>query len=318
MEFIDNFLIHNASGLIVNVGKYIESIPQSVIDYCDEKGFPLFSMPWEIHTVDLMQDIGNMISADNQNCHSMEKFFYQAIFEKDKFDPLLIENTSFHDSKSFSVALMELNGEMFSGNIEQIRRYVNFSFNSKLSVPRNQYVSFIHNHMVIYVVRGDNEIFSRELLNVSRMDRYFRVSRISVSNTCTSVSDLEECYGNARISMSLGNGASSFSRYDDLGIYKILLNVRNRKTLEQFYDEILGRIEELEPAKRDDYLKTLQLYLKFGGNIHSVSEMNNTHRNTVLYRIQRLEEILGVQLSDGETRCLLQIALYIRKILFKN
>ena len=31
-EMIDEFLVHNASGLIINVGKYINEIPQSIID----------------------------------------------------------------------------------------------------------------------------------------------------------------------------------------------------------------------------------------------------------------------------------------------
>ena len=116
--------------------------------------------------------------------------------------------------------------------------------------------------------------------------------------------------------MDLNTDSEKVSRYDSLGIYKILLDVKNKKVLELFYMDVLGGIERLEKGKKEDYLKTLQLYLKLGGNIHSVSEQNNTHRNTVLYRIQRLEDLLGVNLADGDSRCLLQIALYIRKIIF--
>jgi hypothetical protein len=315
-EMIDEFLVHNASGLIINVGKYINEIPQSIIDYCDEQAFALFSMPWEIHTVDLMQSIGNMISADNQNCHSTEKFFHQAIFEKEKFDPDRLENTTFHNAKNFSVALMEIKEELFNGDIEQIKRYVRFSFNPKINVLQTQYASFIYNHKVIYVIRDDNSIFINELFLAARRDRYFKSCKISVSNTCSSILNLEECYNHAKISMDLNTDSEKISCYDNLGIYKILLDVKDKKVLEQFYMDTLGSIEQLENGKKEDFLKTLQLYLKLGGNIHSVSEQNNTHRNTVLYRIQRLEDMLGMNLSDGDSRCLLQIALYIRKIIF--
>ena len=36
---------HNASGIVVNTGKYIEKISEEVIDYCNENEFPLFVMP---------------------------------------------------------------------------------------------------------------------------------------------------------------------------------------------------------------------------------------------------------------------------------
>ena len=75
-EYIDAFVEHGASGLIINTGKYIKEIPQSIIDYCNEKKFPLLTMPWEVHTIDLMQEVGNMISSDNQNTDTIEKYFY--------------------------------------------------------------------------------------------------------------------------------------------------------------------------------------------------------------------------------------------------
>jgi len=117
--------------------------------------------------------------------------------------------------------------------------------------------------------------------------------------------------------MNLSKNAEKHEKYNNLGIYKILLEVKNKKVLEQLYKAVLGNLYQLETAKREDYLKTLKLYLKLGGNIHSVSKQNNTHRNTVLYRLQRLQEILNVDLSDGDTRCLLQIAIYIKELLKK-
>ena len=131
------------------------------------------------------------------------------------------------------------------------------------------------------------------------------------------IRELEDAFVHAEITMNLSKNAEKLEKYDNLGIYKILLEVKNKKVLEQLYKAVLGKLDQLEAAKREDYLKTLKLYLKLGGNIHSVSEQNNTHRNTVLYRLQRLQEILNVDLSDGDTRCLLQIAIYIKELLKK-
>lgn len=314
-EFVDNFIKHNASGLIINIGKYLPDVPKDVIDYCDEKGFPLFSMPWEIHTIDLMQGLGTLISSDNHKNQSMEKFFYYGIFEKQKFNPLQIENTSFHNASSFSIGLLETNEQAFNNDLEQLKRYVYFNLNPRMNISQTDYCCFLHNHKIIYVIKNSNTDFSSELFRVVQNDKYFREMKIAISDSSNNINDLEELYNHAQITMNLEKNAGQISRYDKLGIYKILLEVKNERVIEQFYEDILGKIEQLETSKREDYLKTLSLYLKLGGNIHSVSEINNTHRNTVQYRIQRLEEVLGIDLQDGDTRCLLQIALYFRKLL---
>ena len=148
-------------------------------------------------------------------------------------------------------------------------------------------------------------------------DRYFAKTKFSISDSCSNVSDIKEIFNHAKIAMDLCTSDSKICRYEDLGIYKILLDVKNKKVLEQFYRSTLGKLETIETEKRKDYLKTLSLYLKLGGNIQAVSEENYTHRNTVLYRLQRIEELLDIDLSDGDTRCLLQIAIYIMKLIEK-
>lgn len=322
-EFIDGFSRQNASGLIINTGKYIFDIPQQIKEYCDKLAFPLFTMPWEIHTVDLMQDIGNMISSDNQNSHNIEKLFYQAIFEKDKFDPKQIENTVFHNAKYFTVALVEFDEAVFNNDMERVKRYVQFTLNPKIRFPQNDFCCFIHNHKIIYIVKDDCSPFADELARVIHADRFLKNMEISLSDSCAHIEELSEAYEHAEVTMSLGKNSNmtdsgnsgGIKKYNDLGIYKILLEVKNKKVLEQMYRNVLGNMDTLEPGKREDYLKTLKLYLKLGGNIHSVAEQNSTHRNTVLYRLQRLQDVLGVDLSDGDTRCLLQIAIYIKELL---
>lgn len=316
-EFIDCLINHNASGFIINVGKYITTIPHAVLDYCDENNFPLFSMPWEIHTIDLFQEMGNMITVDNLNSQSVENFFYRAIFEKEKFFPEQIENTNFHNAKSFSVALLNMNEDLFDNDIEQIKRYVKFYLNPKMNIPQNDYCCFIHNHKVIYIIKNDDQAFVKELSSVTSNDRYFAKTKFSISDSCSNVNDIKEMFNHAKIAMDLCTADSKICRYEDLGIYKILLDVKNKKVLEQFYRSTLGKLETIETEKRKDYLKTLSLYLKLGGNIQAVSEENYTHRNTVLYRLQRIEELLDIDLSDGDTRCLLQIAIYIMKLVEK-
>jgi PucR family transcriptional regulator, proline-responsive transcriptional activator len=316
--YIDNFQTHNASGLIINTGKYIHEIPQKIIALCDELSFPLFIMPWEIHTIDVMQEVGNMLATDRQNAFSVENFFYTAIFTPESADQNQILNTPFHDAHEFAVVLLEIEMKRFNNDIEQIKRYVTFSFNPKLSLPVNSYASFVHNQKVIYILKEHFEKSAYEIACIAANDKYFYGKKTSISDSCRNQKELPDMYNHALYAMELTDSVNSVSRYDSLGLFKILVEVKNRKVLEQMYEDTLGKLRVFAEDKRADYMKTLELYLKYGGNIQKISDENASHRNTVVYRIHKIEETLGMDLSDGDNRSLVQTALYIKKFLDKK
>ena len=317
-EFVDEFIKHGATGLVLNTGKYIKAVPQKLIDYCDEKDFPLFSMPWEIHTIDLMQEIGNMIANDNLNTQSVEKYFYKAIFEKNDFDPLQVKNTVFRDTKEFMIVLIELKEELFNDDMMKIKRYVEYNFCSHLNIKQNEYACFIHNHRIIFIMKDAGFCEIHEIFNNAKSDKFFKDSKISISDVTNSVTGLSEIYIHAEAALEINASPEKINFYDDLGIYKILIDVRNKGILKNFYKEKLGKLETMEEAKHEDFLHTLDLYLKTGGNILQVAKLNNAHRNTIIYRINKMEELLFSDFSDGETRTELQVALYIKNLLEKN
>nr|WP_318659511.1 PucR family transcriptional regulator [uncultured Treponema sp.] len=313
-EFIDEFIKHDATGLIINTGKYIKEIPQRVIDYCNEKDFPLLSMPWEVHTIDLMQEIGNMIVSDNQNTNTIERYLYKAIYRKNDFDPNQIANTNFRDAKTFTIMLVDLKESLFNENLEKIKRYVQFNFNARISLKQTDYASFIHNYKVIFILKNGEPFAIQEIFKLVKEDRYFKDSIVSVSDSTDTVEELSEIYEHAKIALEINSEPDKINYYENLGLYKILFDVKNPKILKTFYNENLGKLEELDADKKEDFLKTLALYLKTGGNALKVAELNNAHRNTILYRISRMEEILGFDFSDGEIRTAMQVCLYIRNL----
>lgn len=66
MNFVKKVCQSKASGLILNQGPYIKEVPESVIKWCQENDFPLFSMPWEVHIADLMQEYCNAIISEKR------------------------------------------------------------------------------------------------------------------------------------------------------------------------------------------------------------------------------------------------------------
>ena len=73
----------NASGLIVNIGPYIKSIPQEAIDFANEVGFPLFTLPWKVKLVEVSQEISNAIVLSRIEENSLTHFLSNILFGND-------------------------------------------------------------------------------------------------------------------------------------------------------------------------------------------------------------------------------------------
>ena len=103
--------------------------------------------------------------------------------------------------------------------------------------------------------------------------------------------------------------------FDELGIFKILCQDFLVEELEDFYNTTLKPLCDYDEKKSTELVKTLQTYFEHNGNLTRMSERLFTHYNTVLYRINRINQITGMDLNDPNDRLNLEIALKIKEII---
>lgn len=61
--------------------------------------------------------------------------------------------------------------------------------------------------------------------------------------------------------------------------------------------------------RRSDLLKTLRVYFETGANASEAADRLFLHRNSLLYRLARIEELVGLDLKDSRARLALQLGL---------
>lgn len=103
--------------------------------------------------------------------------------------------------------------------------------------------------------------------------------------------------------------------YDKLGLYKLFMEIDKEEVLEKYYDDLLGTLMEYDKKNETYLVETLKNYLEQNCNIIQTSKVMFVHRNTLKYRIQRIEEITNKSLSDSYTRLEFQNALLIKNII---
>lgn len=73
--------------------------------------------------------------------------------------------------------------------------------------------------------------------------------------------------------------------------------------------EILQPLSTYDELQGGDLINTLRVYFACGGNGVRAAERLFLHRNGLLYRISRVEDLLGVLMSDASARLAVELAI---------
>ncbi len=93
----------------------------------------------------------------------------------------------------------------------------------------------------------------------------------------------------------------------------LIASDQQRQRASAFRDAWIGRL--IESDRDGELLKTAQAYLETGASMSSAADRLGVHRNTLAYRLKRIGEVGGLDLSDAQTRLAVHIALIIDSIL---
>ena len=104
----------------------------------------------------------------------------------------------------------------------------------------------------------------------------------------------------------------------DLGVYQLILSLSDRDKLLTFCDKTLGALLEYDMRQHADLIQTIEAFFACHGNLSQTAEMLYVHRNTLLYRMNRINDIAEIDLNRPETRLALHLALTIRRLLTLN
>ncbi|MFN8524675.1 MAG: helix-turn-helix domain-containing protein [Chloroflexota bacterium] len=110
-------------------------------------------------------------------------------------------------------------------------------------------------------------------------------------------------------------GPGRHTQHDELGAYRLLYRLDHGEEARRFTRAMLGALEDYDAEHNADLLATLEAYLDSGCSPSDTSSRLHLHRNTVMYRLQRIAQIGSVRLDDPESRFEAQLALRLRRIL---
>lgn len=141
-----------------------------------------------------------------------------------------------------------------------------------------------------------------------------------ISRPATGLSNLRDAYREAKDAVGIAHELSdsdSTTFYGDLKLYQLLLSLkeRNLKHLQQFYQDALGPLVAHDKRKQSDLIRTLSGFFAANGNLAKAAQDLDVHRNTLVYRLERISDLTKLDLNDSDNRLILHLALKTQRVL---
>ena len=164
---------------------------------------------------------------------------------------------------------------------------------------------------------SDIEQLARSIVDTLSGEFYIHAN-IGIGSQVEGIKDLARSFKEAQVSLEVGkvfDTEKSIVSYDNLGIARLIYQLPIT-LCETFLKEVFkkGSIESLD----QETLFTIQKFFENNLNVSETSRKLFVHRNTLVYRLEKIKKITGLDLREFDHAIIFKIALMVKKYLSAN
>ncbi|HTA14822.1 MAG TPA: helix-turn-helix domain-containing protein [Solirubrobacteraceae bacterium] len=131
--------------------------------------------------------------------------------------------------------------------------------------------------------------------------------------------ELPRAAGEALLAANVAEGGSQDGvlAFEQTGAYRLLLSTmsENPSELQRFYAETVEPLVAYDEQYETELLGTLETFLEADGNVAGTAQRLFTHRHTIYYRLERVRELTGLDVSSSDGREKLSLGLKAMRVL---
>ncbi|MBZ4671047.1 MAG: Carbohydrate diacid regulator [Oscillospiraceae bacterium] len=163
----------------------------------------------------------------------------------------------------------------------------------------------------------DLEKLARSIADTLSSEFYTRVN-VGIGTCVQSIKELARSFKEAQIALEVGKVFDTdkiIVSYDNLGIARLIYHLPTT-LCETFLHEVFkkGSIESLD----HETLFTIQRFFENNLNVSETSRKLFVHRNTLVYRLEKIKKLTGLDLREFDHAIVFKIALMVKKYLSAN
>lgn len=293
-------------------------ISKKIADYCEELNLPLFELSVELHLIDFSQIVCKRLIEEESETHSREKLLTSILFVDNFNEYEVTKRATYYGitiSGKQSIAIIKTVGLNDPASIKRIQNLV-----------ENEFRYYDINKLLIYsqfeaiVVMFPLDVFGRDSVVhffekiADKIRKDFEIEAyIGIGLGYEYLADIRESYTEAKSALQLISMEKQkyVLSYNDMGIHSLISQIRSPRTLDNYINDKLGKLIEADKVQDSELCNTLRAYIENNCNSNATAELLFIHRNTMRYRLDKIEKILNVDLDDLSVCLELKLAFII-------
>lgn len=330
-EFFSNLVYSSeqkkAAAMIIQTG----FITDRIISFADEHEIPVFELNWELRLIDLSQIVCKAILDEENNNDSLDRIFANIIFNSYDSEASIIKLAEYHSfdlSNECTAAVVEIMGFEEYKSSKGLGEDETQNIKNTLASISRQIFSYFGIRKLMTMMQDNclNLLFPSVGMSNDDIRGCFRQisdglyssfslrTRVGIGSRCSFVSKIKDSLYDAETALKLSSSnGDRIMFYSDMGIMKLFNHVDNEECLSDYYKEVLGKLVEADRLVGSQLCTTLETYIENNMSSAETSCALYIHRNTLRYRLKKIEEILGISLENKKTIALLDNAFTIKR-----
>jgi len=186
---------------------------------------------------------------------------------------------------------------------------------------QNDYVISVGDREIVVVkdVKAGSEskdlvAIANNIIDILSTD-FFVKATVGISSVVENLKDLAKAYKEAQIALDVGkvfDNEKNILNYENLGIGRLIYQLPNT-LCEMFLGEVFkkGNLESLDK----ETMQTIQVFFENNLNVSETARELFVHRNTLVYRLEKIRRITGLDLREFDNAVTFKVALMVKKYL---
>lgn len=346
LEILNFFSERKLAAIAIQTGHYINNIPPSFIKYAKQLKLPLIEIPPEVSFKNLTRALMNELfhyelAETSTNLSESQEHIISRIKDMNFLWNNLADSehvSRYHDElryyfinplQVFQILLIKVipsHTDQMSNPVEYNINYSTFVTLTNYRLLTQKYIPFLigplDQHLPLLVQLRQTEDGEKDAgqplyeelnqeLNLLLPDQTLF---IGASNAHHDLKEFKTALNEAKKALQAAQTGlidnMNLVAYQNLGLYRLLMEIKNLKTLYELYGETIAPLIEYDQRCKGDLLHTMQVFLKHM-SIKKAAQTLFIHRHTMRYRLDQVDKLTGYNPLEPTDSLQLNLGLHI-------
>jgi len=323
------------AGMVILTGEeFIQRIPRAVIDEAERLGVPLLEQPYQLKMVVVTQAIGTALVQEQMLGRSRQHVLEQLLDGDYQSLELLLQRAQglrlpLAVPRQVALFKLEDSEQLFASAAEDAEQRLQ-ACRTLLQRRLEQLLGELGEalppvcqgeHWIALLPARAGEQANRQLMAtlLDELNGALGPLRLYLGLSAAGHAPAHYAQGLGEARQALVAAQSFPERlglccFNELGVLELLGAIRDRTLLDRFVDKVLGPLIGDDSRHEPVLMPTLEAWFHENANLALAAQRLGVHRNTLSYRLQRIEALTGCAFDDPHQRLNIAVALQIWRL----